>query len=134
MENVSHIVGCSEPIEHGFKTCTDSKHWEAEQKFRDAGQAAFQLKKCFECFASSTTGSDSPDNVEEAEELDTGSEAVFKARIQSSDVDLGKEQLNTADQTVSQAVRAERQRKTGEVKICGQFGQKRTHNEQLIIC
>ncbi|KAE9387120.1 hypothetical protein BT96DRAFT_948614 [Gymnopus androsaceus JB14] len=65
---VCRIVGCSEPIEQGFKMCENEQHCAAEGKYNEAGQAAIQLKKRFEHSVASATAE------EDDEELDIGYE------------------------------------------------------------
>lgn len=104
MESTCRIIGCLNKADSGHKTCTEPEHRQAEEKYLDAGQATFQLKKRWE---RAIGEGDEVQHLDE-EELDTGSEAVFEAMVDSG---KGK----------------------GEKKIRGQFGRKRTHNEQLII-
>ncbi|KAJ8090241.1 hypothetical protein PM082_018837 [Marasmius tenuissimus] len=48
MEMVCRVLECGEQVEHGFKTCTNLDHRTMEEKWRERGQAAFQLKKRYE--------------------------------------------------------------------------------------
>lgn len=122
---VCRIVGCSEPIKQGFKTCGNDQHCAAEGKYNEAGQAAFQLKKRFEHSVASATAE------EDDEELDIGYEGIFEADGNESDANFAvTEELDTADRGVAEVVEGGAKKPK---KLRGQFGRKRTHNEQLII-
>lgn len=105
MTGICRVVGCEVNVEEGSKACGDPEHQAAEQNYVETGTAAFQLKKRFE---QSRQVNDMSNTIwQEGEELDTGSEAVFEAVVGD---DKGKSK-----------------------KLRAQFGQKCTHNEQLII-
>ncbi len=76
MEAVCRVVGCSEPVTAGCKTCPDVTHRAAEERYREAGQAAFQLRRRHERTMASA-GNIAEDNDED--ELDNGNDALFQA-------------------------------------------------------
>ncbi|KAL0070341.1 hypothetical protein AAF712_002529 [Marasmius tenuissimus] len=48
MENICRVVECEAPVVQGFRTCANLDHRAMEEKWRERGQAAFQLKKRYE--------------------------------------------------------------------------------------
>lgn len=110
LQGICHVTGCDEKVVLGSKTCADPCHREAEEKYYAAGTAAFQLKLRYE----RSRHDEETEGVvwEEGEELDTGSDAVYEVLISEKD--------SAHKDGTSKAVR-------------GQFGRRRTHNEQLII-
>jgi hypothetical protein len=102
------IVGCDSPVTPNHCTCSHPSHREAEHLHREQGQARFQLKERLQ-------------RAQVAHPNDAVAEDVNTAELIDADQETGEFDVGSTQ--------AGRKRE----RIRGQFGRRRTHNEQIIV-
>ncbi|KAK7046153.1 hypothetical protein VNI00_007156 [Paramarasmius palmivorus] len=111
------IVGCSNPVRPGYRTCQIPRHVEAEEKVRRVdGQAAFVLKRRYETWTHSGESQEGGSEDQVGEEIDTAS-PEFRRAVGGVGVH-GEAGVREDDP---------------EGAIHGLFFRRMTHNEQAII-
>jgi hypothetical protein len=114
------IVGCDNPIVAGSLACADPSHQDVERIHNERGQARFQLQERLQ------RARVAHPNITDLED-DDSSELVDEDLEEEFDVQVSNSQgtVSTSKQTVTQPQQLK--------KLRAQFGQKRTHNEQVIV-
>jgi hypothetical protein len=107
------IIGCHSPATPGSRTCSEATHQKVEQIHHERGQARFQLKERLERARVAHPN----DAVAEDREL-----------TELADVDDETEEFEV-DSTVTNS----ESQPTKKERIRAQFGQRRTHNEQIVV-
>ena len=124
MNNICAVVGCDNGVVPTKRTCSDPTHQETERIHTERGQAQFQLK---ERLARARVAHPNNAFVEETDPVED-----------DGDFDVPEEEFDVvgdhvtvppiADDALDIAGPATKK------KIRAQFGRKRTHNEQIIVC
>ncbi|EDR10781.1 uncharacterized protein LACBIDRAFT_324667 [Laccaria bicolor S238N-H82] len=120
-EKTCTIIGCSEKVASNKRTCLVAEHQAVEKVHNKQGQAQFQLqerlKQACVAYPSDLIG----ESVNDVSQLaDVESDEEFELAN-------GKVLPSQASHTSSDPTRKRKNR------LCAQFGQKRTHNEQVIV-
>lgn len=126
LENVCSIVGCSQRVDEGYKTCSNELHRELESVHRQRNKAAFQLQKRKERARAAHPVSAEAEEVE----LDELNEREDGVELDVELVDTGVEHEN--GQLLNEDGRHPESRQN-TTRLRGQFGRKRSHNEQILI-
>ncbi|KAG2007045.1 cytochrome P450 [Coprinopsis cinerea AmutBmut pab1-1] len=110
LEALCAIDDCSQPVEPGFRTCSQQGHRRLEEKYREKGTAMFQLQDRLQKARISTPSDSVP--------LDN------PANISTNDIELDEEEaLPECDGKAD----------VGKQKLKSHFGRRWTHNEQLVM-
>jgi hypothetical protein len=114
--SICAIVGCENPVVTGSLACAEPSHKEVERIHRERGQARFQLKERLQR-ARVAHPNDAVASERNLSELVDEEEEEF-------DVEAGNQEEPAVPPTVNPKPK----------KIRAQFGRKRSHNEQIIVC
>ncbi|KAF7975171.1 hypothetical protein HWV62_10361 [Athelia sp. TMB] len=122
-EDGIEIVGCSEGVETGFKTCKSKEHRIIETRYCERGQAMFQLKKRLERIKATQT---------------TNSMSLGREDHPEGDVNglAGLEGVGDEDEEVvldATGDICDGKPDTGNRMLRAKFGRTRSHNEELCV-
>jgi CxC6 like cysteine cluster associated with KDZ transposases len=127
MNNICAVVGCDNGVAPTKRTCGDPTHQETERIHTERGQAQFQLK---ERLARARVAHPNNAFVEETDP-DMVAEHEGDFDVPEEEFDVVGDQVTVphiADGALDILGPATKK------KIRAQFGRKRTHNEQIIVC
>jgi hypothetical protein len=113
------IVGCTNPIQQESLACAKPSHQEVEHIHRERGQAQFQLKECLQ-----------------RSQVAHPNDAVAEERDLTDFIDEEEEDFDVGTDGAAHQEQSNQPPATNPKpkKIRAQFGRKRTHNEQIIVC
>ena len=120
-EKTCAIIGCSEKVAPNKQTCLITEHQAVEKVHNERGQARFQLQEHLKRARVAPLSDSIGETVNDVSELaDVESDEEFELAN-------GKVLPSQASHTSSDPTGKRKNR------LCAQFGQKRTHNEQVIV-
>lgn len=119
--NICAIVGCSQPVVPNTKTCQHKEHQAIEKIHNEHGQSRFQLQERLARARVSHPNDALGEDVSNISELADVDEELEEFELQS-----GHATPSHVHHTIGTNTK-------GAKRIRAQFGQKRTHNEQIIV-
>ncbi|KAF8168554.1 hypothetical protein B0H34DRAFT_779819 [Crassisporium funariophilum] len=140
LHHICAITGCNSPVVPGTKSCLNDNHQKMERLHYEKGKAAFTHKERLQ-----QQHVLHPNNSM-ADSADTNPDAVpndLEENLEWFEVKDGEVHIQTAKNPGSVGVAEDnkeeevceaRKSPTGNKKIKCQFGRRRTHNEQTLVC